>query len=89
MRLMTEVFKIAELYLKMADVFEGRQVEIHLDINPNEKHNSSLVVNEAIGYIKGMCNVIPLVKPRAFAASYCADRFKQINEYPGYNANAA
>lgn len=78
MRLMTEVYKISELYLQLADVLEDREVEIHLDINPDEKYGSSCVVQEAIGYIRGMCNVIPMVKPRAFAASYCADRLKEI-----------
>lgn len=78
MRLMNEVYKIAELYMKLHDVLEDRQVEVHLDINPNEMYGSSCVVNEAIGYIRGMCNVIPMVKPRAFAASYCADRMKHI-----------
>ena len=64
--------------------FTGRQycidndIEVHLDINPNEEYNSSIVVNEAIGYIKGMCNVVPLVKPKAFAASYAADRLKSL-----------
>jgi hypothetical protein len=78
MRLMTEVYKISELYLKLADVLEDREVEIHLDINPNERYGSSCVVQEAIGYIRGMCNVVPMIKPRAFAASYCADRLKEI-----------
>lgn len=78
MRLMNEVYKIAELYLKLQDVLEDRTVEVHLDINPNEMHGSSCVINEAIGYIKGMCNVIPLVKPQAFAASYAADRLKFV-----------
>jgi uncharacterized protein len=78
MRLMNEVYKIADLYLKLADVLEDRNVEVHLDINPNEKHGSNCVINEAVGYIKGMCNVIPMVKPNAFAASYCADRLKQV-----------
>ena len=78
MRLMNEVYKIAELYLKLQDVLEDRVVEVHLDINPNEMHGSSCVINEAIGYIKGMCNVIPLVKPQAFAASYAADRLKFV-----------
>lgn len=77
-RLMTEVYKISELYLKLADVLVDRDVEVHLDINPNEEHNSSVVLSQAIGYIKGTCNVIPLVKPQAFAASYCADRLKEI-----------
>ena len=76
MRLMNEVYKIAELYLKLHDVLEDREVQVHLDINPNEMHGSSCVINEAVGYIKGMCNVVPMVKPRAFAASYAADRYK-------------
>jgi predicted RNase H-related nuclease YkuK (DUF458 family) len=78
MRLMNEVYKIAELYLKLHDVLEDREVEVHLDINPNEMYGSSCVINEAVGYIKGMCNVVPFVKPNAFAASYCADRMKYI-----------
>jgi len=78
MRLMTEVYKISELYLKLHEVLEDREVEVHLDINPDELHGSSCVVNEAIGYIKGMCNVTPLVKPKAFAASYAADRLKYV-----------
>lgn len=81
MRLMTEVYKIADLYLKLADVLEDREVEVHLDINPNENYGSSCVVNEAVGYIRGMCNVIPIIKPQAFAASYCADRLKEILDF--------
>jgi predicted RNase H-related nuclease YkuK (DUF458 family) len=78
MRLMNEVYKVAELYNKLHEVLEDRDVQIHLDINPNEMHGSSCVINEATGYIRGMCNVIPMVKPQAFAASYCADRMKHI-----------
>ena len=77
-RLMNEAYKISELYLKLADAIADRQFEVHLDINPNEMHGSSCVINEAIGYIRGTCNVIPLVKPKAFAASYAADRFKGL-----------
>ena len=78
MRLMNEVYKIAELYLKLQDVLEDRLVEVHLDINPDEMYGSSCVVNEAVGYIRGMCNVVPFVKPQAFAASYAADRLKEV-----------
>jgi len=78
MRLMTEVYKIAELYLKLKDVLEDRDVEVHIDVNPNIQHGSSCVIQEAVGYIRGMCNVIPLVKPNAWAASTCADRLKSI-----------
>ncbi len=77
-RLMNEVYKVSELYLKLADVLDGREVEVHLDINPNEMHGSSCVINEAVGYIRGTCNVVPLVKPNAFAASYAADRYKGL-----------
>ena len=81
MRLMNEVYKIAELYQKLHEVLEERDVQIHLDINPDEMYGSSCVINEAVGYIRGMCNVVPMVKPNAFAASYCADRLKSIMSY--------
>jgi predicted RNase H-related nuclease YkuK (DUF458 family) len=77
-RLMTEVYKVSALYLKLADVLEGRDVQVHLDVNPDEAHGSSCVVSQAIGYIRGVCNVEPMVKPRAFAASYAADRFRSL-----------
>lgn len=77
-RLMQEVMKAAQMYIDLADAIGDRQFEIHLDINPNEMYGSSCVVQQAIGYIRGMCNVVPLVKPEAFAASYCADRYKEI-----------
>ena len=78
MRLMDEVYKVSDLYLRLVDVIIDREVEVHLDINPNEMYGSSCVINEAIGYIRGTCNVIPMIKPKAFAASYAADRFKEL-----------
>lgn len=77
-RLMTEVYKVAELYLKLADALVDRHVEIHLDINPDEQHASYAVVNQAIGYIKGVCQISPQIKPEAFAASFAADRLKEV-----------
>ena len=78
--MMNEVYKVSELYLKLAIVLVDRDIQVHLDINPDEMHGSSCVINEAIGYIKGTCNVVPLVKPEAFAASYAADRFKGLKK---------
>lgn len=78
MRLMNEVYKVADLFNTLSDVLEDRYVEVHLDINPDEHFGSSCVVQQAIGYIKGTCNVVPMVKPKAFAASYAADRLKEV-----------
>ena len=78
MRLMTEVYKVAELYLKLQEMLPNNEIQVHLDINPDEMFGSSCVINEAVGYIRGTCNVIPLVKPQAFAASYAADRLKHV-----------
>jgi predicted RNase H-related nuclease YkuK (DUF458 family) len=78
LRLMNEVYRAAEMYLELADTIGDRHCEVHLDINPDILHGSSCVVQQAIGYIRGTCNVIPMVKPDAFAASYAADRLKGI-----------
>jgi uncharacterized protein len=78
MRLMNEVYKVSDMYHRLGEVLNGREVEVHLDINPDERHGSSCVIAQAIGYIKGTCNITPLVKPEAFAASYAADRFKGL-----------
>ena len=78
MRLMNEVHRASEMFLRLAPVLADRPVEVHLDINPNELHGSNCVIQQAIGYIRGTCNVIPMVKPRAFAASYAADRLKSL-----------
>ena len=77
-RLMNEVYKVSQLYLDLYDALDARHCEVHLDINPDEMHGSSCVLNQAIGYIRGTCNVIPMVKPNAFAASYAADRLKDV-----------
>ena len=78
LRLMNEVYKVSDMYRKLSDVLINRLVEVHLDINPDERHGSNCVIAQAIGYIKGTCNVTPSVKPYAFAASYAADRFKGL-----------
>jgi predicted RNase H-related nuclease YkuK (DUF458 family) len=75
---MNEVHRASEMFLRLAPVLADRPVEVHLDINPNELHGSNCVIQQAIGYIRGTCNVIPMVKPRAFAASYAADRLKSL-----------
>jgi len=78
MRLMNEVYRASQMYLDLAEAIGDRHVEVHLDINPDLMHGSSCVVQQAIGYVRGVCNVIPMVKPNAFAASYAADRLKEV-----------
>jgi predicted RNase H-related nuclease YkuK (DUF458 family) len=74
-RLMNEVYKASNLYLELAEAIGDRDCEIHLDINTQKKHASSLVLEQAIGYVKGTCNIIPLVKPDSWAATHVADKF--------------
>lgn len=77
-RLMNEVYRAAQMYLDLIDVIGERHCEVHLDINPDEMHGSSCVIQQATGYIRGMCGFAPKVKPEAFSASYAADRLKEI-----------
>lgn len=77
-RLMKEVYKVSELYLELYDVLVDREIELHLDLNPNEKYISSEVVQQAIGYIKGTCDIVPKVKPASWASSYAADRWPKL-----------
>jgi len=49
-----------------------------LDINPGEEYASNVVVQQAIGYIRGVCQMTPHIKPFAFAASVAADRLKEV-----------
>lgn len=77
-RLMNEVYKASELYLKLADVIGGRDCEIHLDIASDKRYTSNIVMEQAIGYVRGTCNVIPLIKPNAWCATSVADKFLRI-----------
>lgn len=78
LRLMNEVYKVSELYEQLRVSIGKRYCEVHLDINPEDRYGSSCVVNQAIGYIRGTCNMMPRVKPEAFAASIAADRMKDL-----------
>jgi predicted RNase H-related nuclease YkuK (DUF458 family) len=81
MRLLNEAYKTVALYEELKDSIGTRYREIHLDINSNEKHNSHLALSQAAGYIRGICGFDPKIKPEAFAASYCADRFMRVKNY--------
>jgi len=77
-RLMTEVYKVSELYLRLIDEVDScieKEIEIHLDVNPKREYKSSAIVSEALGYIRGVCQTEAKVKPEAWAASTVADAF--------------
>ena len=77
-RLMTEVMQTCELYHQVAPLISGYSVEIHADINPDEKHGSSCVAQQAAGYILGMTGLPEeqiKLKPHAFVASFGADHY--------------
>ena len=72
-RMMMEVYKTQEVYDNLKEFLTNREVEIHLDINPDEHHGSNCALSQAVGYIKGVCGIDAKVKPFALAASFAAD----------------
>jgi len=71
-RLMEEVSRAVYTALELIDVVGNRPFEVHLDINPNPQHNSSVILKEAIGFVLAQ-GLKPVVKPKAIAASSVAD----------------
>ena len=71
-KLWKEVTLAGECALEMVDAVGARPFSVHLDINPNPEHKSSVISKEAIWYIRGL-GLTPVVKPKSFAASHVAD----------------
>jgi predicted RNase H-related nuclease YkuK (DUF458 family) len=72
-RLLTEVQMAVSTATEVIDVLGDRHMEIHLDINPNPKHKSSVAVKEALGWVKGSLGLDAKIKPSSFAATHAAD----------------
>jgi predicted RNase H-related nuclease YkuK (DUF458 family) len=72
-RLLTEVQFAVATATEVIDVLGKRHMEIHLDINPNPKHKSSVAVKEALGWVKGSLGIDAKIKPDSFAATHAAD----------------
>lgn len=75
MRLMNEVMKSCELYNQLAPFIDEFDIEIHLDVNPDPKHGSNCVAQQAAGYVLGVTGVEPKLKPDAWCASFGADHY--------------
>jgi predicted RNase H-related nuclease YkuK (DUF458 family) len=77
-RMMNEAYRVAGLYLEFQEVVEDYETEIHLDINTDDIYGSACAVKAAAGYVMGMTNITPILKPAAYAASYAADRGRRL-----------
>ena len=77
-RMMNEAYRVSGLFLEFEDIVTGYHVEVHLDINTEDIHGSSVAVKAASGYVQGMTNITPILKPSAYAASYAADRGRRL-----------
>lgn len=80
-RLVQEVYKVCELYLHMSDTLVDREVEIHLDLNPNKKWASNKAVSQGVGYVKGVTGIDAKIKPDAWVASYAADHKVRYGDF--------
>ena len=76
-RMMLEVYEVSKLYTELIKELPDVEIEVHLDISENPAHGSSCVAKQAAGYILGVCQVKPVMKPNAWCASTCADLFNK------------
>lgn len=72
-RLLKETTDSLELAMKLKNKIHNANIEIHADVNPDEKHMSSKYKNVISGYIQG-CGFEIKVKPNSFVASSIADQ---------------
>lgn len=81
-RLMAEVEYATSTAYELLDVIGERPFQIHLDVNPDPRFKSNIVVKEATGWVLGLFGFPPILKPDAFSASHVADRdaVKQANK---------
>jgi len=71
-RLGQEVYYSIGKYNEVSDVIGDREIFIHLDYHPSDKHKSNQVVKEAVGAVLGM-GLNYKLKPDSYAASCAAD----------------
>lgn len=73
MRLMGEVYRVVELFNQLQPIIKDFDVEIHLDISTDPKNGSNCVAKQAAGYVLGVTQIEPKLKPDAWASSFGAD----------------
>lgn len=80
-RMFKEAEKVTEMYLRFKDVFDGYEMAIHLDVNTKKTAGSNIAMDAAKGYVRGVTQVEPQLKPEAWGSSYAADRGAEILEW--------
>ena len=73
----TRLWKEVEFSLEIAQFLESNGIKVKfvdLDINPDPKYGSNMVLRAALGFVESYGFEVR-VKPKALAASYCADHF--------------
>ncbi len=73
-RLLMEVQYALEAFYAIEDIVGNRRLEVHLDVNPDPRHASNVVTNEALGWVRGL-GIQARIKPDSFAATTAADHF--------------
>lgn len=77
MRLVQEAYKAADVANAILNVIGDRELQIHLDLNTDPNHKSSVALKEASGLVLGMTGIKPKVKHESWAASTAADRISK------------
>jgi len=73
MRMMREAHLVTDLAMQLLPLIDEFGVEIHLDINTDPKHGSSVAAKEAANHVMGYTGIRAKLKPESFAASFGAD----------------
>jgi len=76
-RLLKEVELAVTGALQIVESVGNRPFVIHLDINRDPAHKSSVIVNEAIGWVTAQ-NLEVAVKPEAWASAHVADHICRL-----------
>tara|TARA_Y100000592_G_C5353478_1_gene259994 strand:- start:427 stop:684 length:258 start_codon:yes stop_codon:yes gene_type:complete len=66
-RLQMEVLDSIDIASKVQEL-SGREITVHVDINPDERYDSNRFYDEMVGMVKG-CGFKCITKPDAFASA--------------------
>lgn len=76
-RLLKEVYSAVGVALQIVEAVGDRNLEVHVDINPDERWGSNVVHKEATSYVKAN-GLKVLSKPYSYVASCVADHLLKL-----------